>query len=251
MKIAISQPTYLPWIGYFDLMDQVDTFVYLDCVQFEKQSWHHRNRIKTPAGLLWLTVPVQIHGRFGQLIKDVEIRQVDFWQKHLRSVEVHYRRSPYFETYFPPLLRFFEQHESSSLCELNIALLTWMMTALTVQKPTVIASTLQVEGKKSGLLVNICRKLGADEYLSPIGSAEYLLDDMQLFNESGISVRFQHYQHPEYRQLFRPFVPYASALDLLFNEGPGAMDIIRSGRREPWTVAAVTAEKSQSAVVGT
>src|SRR5216684_6490113 len=99
VKVAISQPTYLPWLGYFDLMDQVDVFVLLDDVQFEKQSWQQRNRIKTPVGLQWLTVPVIFKGRFGQLIKDVEIRDPDFWRNHFRAIELNYRRSPFFDHY--------------------------------------------------------------------------------------------------------------------------------------------------------
>src|SRR5579864_5457599 len=102
MKVAISQPTYLPWLGYLDLIDQVDTFVLLDNVQFEKQSWQQRNRIKTPTGLQWLTVPVIFKGRFGQHIQDVEIRE-DFAAKHLRALELNYRRAQYFDQYFPAL----------------------------------------------------------------------------------------------------------------------------------------------------
>jgi hypothetical protein len=91
MKIATSQPTYLPWLGYFDLIDQVYTFVFLDNVRFEKQSWQQRNRIKTPAGLQWLTVPVLFRGRFGQLINEVEIRDIEFSRNHLRAIELNYR----------------------------------------------------------------------------------------------------------------------------------------------------------------
>ena len=103
MKIAISQPTYLPWIGYLDLIDQVETFVLLDNVQFERQSWQHRNRIKTPSGLHWLTVPVLFRGRFGQLINEVEIRDIEFWRNHLRAIELNYRRAPFFADYFDEL----------------------------------------------------------------------------------------------------------------------------------------------------
>ncbi len=100
MRIAISQPSYLPWLGYFDLIDQVDTFVVLDTVQFEKQSWQQRNRIKTSAGLMWLTVPVVFRGLLGQKILEVEVRDAEFWRKHLRGIEVNYRRAPCFEEYF-------------------------------------------------------------------------------------------------------------------------------------------------------
>ena len=103
MKIAISQPTYLPWIGYFDLIDQVDVFVLLDDVQFEKRSWQQRNRIKTPLGLQWLTVPVISRGRREQLINQVEIETPQFSRDHCRAVEHNYRRAQFFEHYFNEL----------------------------------------------------------------------------------------------------------------------------------------------------
>ncbi len=116
MKVAIAQPTYLPWLGYFDLLDQVDKFVLLDTVQFEKQSWQQRNRIKTPTGLMWLTVPVVFRGRLGQRIVDVEIREPEFCRDHLRAVELNYRRAPFFGDYYPAfceLLGTASRHRSS------------------------------------------------------------------------------------------------------------------------------------------
>lgn len=233
MRIAISQPTYLPWLGYFDLIDQVDTFVFLDSVQFEKQSWQHRNRIKTPVGLQWLTVPVMFRGRFGQQIQEVEIRDGGFSKKHLRAIELNYRRAAFFENYFSQISAIFEKYSSgASLVKLNLELIRWGCEALGIQTSLVRSSELNEPGRRSELLVNLCRRLNADTYISPPGSAVYLLDDLALFADAHIEVSFHHYQHPEYRQLFSPFTPYASALDLLFNEGPRAIEIFRSGRRE-------------------
>src|SRR5271167_3263222 len=133
MKIAISQPAYLPWLGYLDLIDQVDTFVLLDNVQFEKQSWQQRNRIKTPAGLQWLTVPVMFRGRFGQLIRDVEIRDAEFWRNHLRAIELNYRRSLFFDRYFEELGSRLKYTPGGLLAELNGRLLEWFMSVLGIQ----------------------------------------------------------------------------------------------------------------------
>jgi hypothetical protein len=235
MKIAISQPTYLPWLGYFDLIHSVDIFVFLDSVQFEKQSWQQRNRIKTPDGLQWLTVPVIFRGRLSQQIKDVQIREPEFWRKHLRTIELNYRRSPYFDMYFSDLSSILKSFDAGSpLLELNIALIVWMMKMFGLRTQLVRSSTLEQGGKKSGLLLNICRLLNARTYFSPLGSANYLLPDMQAFHDYGIDVLFQQYIHPEYSQMFSPFVPYASALDLLFNEGARALEILLSGRRRPY-----------------
>ena len=236
MKIAISQPTYLPWLGFLDLIDQVDTFVLLDNVQFEKQSWQQRNRIKTPTGLLWLTVPVIFRGRLGQKIQEVEIRDADFSRKHLRAIELNYSHAPFFNAHFPALSSILQACTSGmSLIDLNLDLLQWVLKLLGIDTPLIAASSLGREGKRTELLANICEKLGATQYVSPVGSAEYLLREMNVLTDAGVQTVFQNYKHPEYRQLFPPFIPFASALDLILNEGPSSLAIIRSGRGTPFT----------------
>jgi hypothetical protein len=231
MRIAITQPTYLPWLGYFDLIDQVDTFVVLDTVQFEKQSWQQRNRIKTPAGLLWLTVPVAFRGRLEQKILEVEIRDLEFWRKHLRGIEVNYGRALFFEEYFPQVSAILQAcRPGTRLIDLNLRLINWIMALLGVQTSVVLASSLTQEGRRSELLANICRKLGACQYISPLGSAVYLLEEMGCFRDCGVELVFQNYTHPVYRQLFSPFLTHACVLDLLFNEGGRSLEIIRGGR---------------------
>ncbi len=231
MRIAITQPTYLPWLGYFDLIDQVDTFVVLDTVQFEKQSWQQRNRIKTPAGLLWLTVPVVFRGRLEQKILEVEIRDVEFGRKHLRGIEVNYGRAPFFEEYFPQVSAILQICPlGTRLIDLNLRLLNWFMELLGVQTSVVLASSLAQGGKRTELLANICRKLGASQYVSPLGSAVYLLEELACFRDCAVDIVFQNYTHPLYRQLFPPFLTHACVLDLLFNEGGRSLEIIRGGR---------------------
>jgi len=235
VKIAIAQPTYLPWLGYFDLLDQVDKFVLLDTVQFEKKSWQQRNRIKTPTGLLWLTVPVVSRGRLGQRIVDVEIREAEFWHDHLRSVELNYRRAPFFDDYYPALSELLRSASSDlRLAELTIGLLRWLAEALGIKTRIVRSSELAVDGKRTHLLAEICSLSGATTYVSPLGSADYLLNELPILTGRSVNVVFQHYEHPAYRQLFPPFQSHASALDLLFNEGENSLAIIRSGRRTPF-----------------
>jgi len=234
VKIAISQPSYLPWAGFFDLIDQVDQFVLLDDAQFVKQSWHQRNRIKSSAGLQWLTVPVVFRGRLGQSLCDVEIREPDFRQKHLRSLEVNYGRSPYFDRYFPGLSETLTRAaQSGKLVDLNLALIQWLAQELGIHTPMVRSTSLKLEGRRSDHLIAICRHFGATDYISP-RSATYLLQDVSLFTSAGISVWFQNYDHPEYSQRFPPFLPYASVLDLLFNAGPESVTILRGGRGAPF-----------------
>jgi len=248
MKIAILQPAYLPWLGFFDLMDQVETFVLLDNVQFEKRSWQQRNRIKSPTGLLWLTVPVKSRGLFEQRICEVGVGDNQFWRDHLRSIEMNYRRAPFFADYFEECGVVLRSSETGLLVDLTSSLVVWLASKLGVAASVVRASELQESGKRTELLRDLCIKLHASEYRSPLGSAEYLLEDMQLMRDANVTVFFQNYAHPEYRQLFPPFVPYASALDLLFNEGPRSLDVIRSGRREPFLPQQVAAHLAERAV---
>jgi hypothetical protein len=224
MKIAVCQPTYLPWLGYFDLIDQVDIFVLLDNVQFQRQSWQHRNRLKTPSGLHWLTVPVIFRGRFGQLINEVEIRDTEFWRNHLRAIELNYRR----------MKAMIRCSSAALIADLDILLIEWFMDVLGIQTCLLLSSRLEQPGKRMELLANICNSLGGKQYVSPVGSANYLLQEIDVLLDKGIDVVFQHYEHPQYRQVFPPFYPYASILDLIFNEGERALEILRSGRRTPF-----------------
>lgn len=231
MKIAISQPAYLPWLGYFDLIDQVDAFVLLDNVQFEKQSWQHRNRIKTPTGLQWLTVPVAFRGHFGQRIFEVQIREPEFVGTHVKGIELNYRRAPFFERYFSEFAELLRLHCSSRLSVLTQQLIEWFCSVLDIRTKILRASDLDGMGRRSELLISICGLLKADSYLSPLGSAVYLMDDLGAFSTANIQVGFQHYEHPSYRQMFPPFISHASVLDLILNEGPNSLSILRGGRR--------------------
>jgi hypothetical protein len=240
MKIGIMQPTYLPWIGYFDMMDQVDTFVLLDHVQFAKRSWQQRNRIKTPHGLEWLTVPVEVKGKWRQSILDVRVHTAQFAKKHVHTLEIHYGRATHGAAVIRELAGLLLREPPwDRLAELNVALIDWLCRGLGVLTPVVRSSTLSPRGERTEALVSICEQLGGTHYLSALGSAEYLLADLHLFEARGIRVTFQHYVHPTYTQLYPPFVPYASAIDLLCNEGPGALAVVRSGRRPDLSPAEV------------
>lgn len=236
MKIAISQPTYLPWTGYFDLIDQVDLFVLLDNVQFVKQSWQQRNRIRTDKGLQWLTVPIVFRGRHGQLIKDVQIRDLEFARDHSRAIELAYRRARFFSQHFPALKVQLEELREGLLLNLNSGLIRWALEILNIRTPLVQASSLGVDGKRTELLANICGAVGATEYLAPIGSAEYLLAEQDVLRQRGVDISFQNYEHPQYRQVFAPFQPFASVIDLIFNRGDEAAAVMRSGRKGPYSV---------------
>jgi hypothetical protein len=230
MRCVIMQPTYLPWTGYFDLIDQSDVFVLLDTVQFEKQSWQQRNRVKTPQGVVWLTVPVlqDLQNR----ISEVEINNKVVWQrKHWGTLEQSYRRACHFAE-FAPALHTFYAREWASLAELNTALISEMSAWLGLRPNLIRSSELPpIAERREEMIVRICQHFGADEYLSPPGARDYLADDTA-FTEAGIRLRFQTYEHPVYPQLHGDFVPYLSALDLLLNAGGESLHLLRSGRRD-------------------
>jgi len=220
MRVAIMQPTYLPWLGYFDLMARSDVFVFLDHVQFEKESWHNRNRIKSPEGWIWLTVPVLKRGRLHQSIAEVEIVPESRWpQKHLNALRHNYAHAPYRDTYLPALEAAYAVRWQR-LCDLNIALCLHLARCLGVSVTCLRSTELAPKGHKTDLVVDICLRVGAREYLSPAGARCYL--DTDAFERRGLRLLYQDYHHPSYPQLHGPFVSHLSALDALLNCGPEA-----------------------------
>ncbi|MFN3476006.1 MAG: WbqC family protein [Candidatus Methylomirabilales bacterium] len=236
MKVAIHQPQYLPWLGYFDKMDQVDCFVVLDDVQFKKNEWQNRNRIKTASGWQYLTVPV-LH-RFPQRIFEVRINNAVPWpRKHLQALISNYASAPFFDVHRP----FFEEVYTRSwklLLDLNLTILNYLAEALGIRAKLVLASSLRaginpaptekLPGGRTDHLIAICQALGAESYLSGVGGKDYL--DLGRFEEAGIQVLFQAFQCPRYPQRFGPFEPNLSVVDLLFNCGSDSLQILRQGR---------------------
>jgi hypothetical protein len=232
--VAICQPTFLGWCGWFDLADQVDLLILLDDVAFSKQSWQQRNRIRTPAGLSYLTVPVRSAGRLGQRIVDTELADTAFVQKVARTVAQNYTQALHFERYFPEFsVALTRSAASGMLSGLNCGLIEWLIGCLGITTPRVRSSELGVNGKRGAYVAGLCEKVGAARYLSPAGAEAYLLEDRAEFDARSICVGLHEYEHPAYRQCFEPFVPYASVLDLILNEGEASGAIMRSGRRAP------------------
>lgn len=228
MKVAIMQPTYLPWIGYFDLINKVDIFVLFDSVQFEKRSWQQRNRIKGPHGEVMLTVPVITKGRRFQLISVVEINQeLCFFDGHLKSIKHAYSKAPYFEQYFDVIQNNYDQRHSL-LVDLNIDFITLFCRLLGIETKLIRSSSLPVDGKSSELLVNICNNLNAKEYHSPARSYDYIQDG-DIFLKNNIKVKYHQFNHPIYQQRFGSFLSHLSVIDLLFNVGAYSMDVINTG----------------------
>ena len=228
-SIAIMQPTFLPWAGYFGLMDSVDEFVLLDHVQFDKRSWQQRNQIKTANGAQWLTVPVITKGKKEQAICDVQLQadDKDFPTKILKSIEQNYKKAPYYGDYIQSIEEIFLQPHTH-LNMLNTALINYFRQCLGVATPVLLSSDMSVTGAKAALLVDICQKRQANHYLSPPGAQDYIAASND-FEQAGIKVNYFTYEHPEWGQQYGNFIPYMSVIDLLFNVGDKSMTVIRQG----------------------
>jgi hypothetical protein len=234
MKCAIMQPTYLPWAGYFALMGSVDTFIVLDDVEFSRQSWQQRNCIKSQDGAQWLTVPVKVAGNSHQLIRDVEIDARQPWRrKHLNALMLNYAKAAFIRKY-KQWLQDVYQTPWRLLCELNVRLVQDVASFLNVHPVVVRSSELEGTGGRVGRLVSYCRQVGANEYLSPPGSAEYINADNQ-FESAGIRLEYFRYEPAPYTQMHGSFVSHLSALDLLLNEGPASGSVLMAGVRKPYT----------------
>jgi hypothetical protein len=221
------QPTYLPWLGYFELMLNCDRFVYFDDVQFVKKSWQQRNRIKTVTGELMLSVPVLSKGMRDQKINQVHINNQENWQhKHLASIDNNYRKAAYFHQYINGLREIYLRR-FDKLLDLNLALIEFLCHQIGIGTSTVLSSELDPQGDRNERIIDICLKIGADILYDAEGAAEIL--DQAAFERNGITLIFQHYRHPTYHQLHAGFIAYLSTLDLLFNEGDKSKEIIRSG----------------------
>ena len=228
MKVAIHQPHYLPWLGYLAKWAAADVFVVLDTVQYEKNGWQNRNRIKTRAGPGGLTVPV--HASLGTAIKDVRVDQAQPWQRqHLRAIEHAYAAAPHFARFHAELAAFYDR-DWPALAPLALASATWLATAFGVRTPARLASELAVtDTDPTGRLIALCRAVGADTYLAGRDGVVYM--DGSRFAAAGITVRVQAYDHPTYPQMHGAFESNLSALDLLLNAGEEGATVLRRGDR--------------------
>lgn len=224
------QPTYLPWLGYFALIDRADKFVFLDTVQFARRSWQQRNRIKTADGPKWLTVPVLSKGKRDQYISETCIDDSrNFPAAHIRALELNYSKAPFYSEYAPKLFSVMD-NEHEKICDLTIALISHICDEIGINTPLSRSSELDAGGTKTDLLADICGKIGADHYISAPGSKTYI-EESSAFDDAGIMVSYNDYSHPTYDQRFGDFEASMSIVDLLLNVGPESLSVVRQGCR--------------------
>jgi hypothetical protein len=227
--LAVLQPGYLPWLGFFDQMRRADVFVYYDDVQYDKHGWRNRNRIKSPGGPHWLTVPVRLAGLGKPRILDVEIESGAPWaRKHVGTIKQYYSDAPFLDRYAPELEELLHRRWER-LVDVDLALTAKLAEWLGLASCSFRSSELAIDGERSERLLKLCRRFGVTRYLSGNAAASYL--DVELFRRHGIAVEWQNYAHPTYPQLHGEFVPYLSALDLLLNCGEDSGRILDDGSR--------------------
>ena len=224
MIVSVHQPQYMPWLGYFDKIDRADAFVLLDNVQFKKNEWQNRNRIKSPQGAQWLTIPVRY--RFPQLINDVEINDRERWQhKQRQSVLSNYRKAPFW-TMLEPFWEEIFSRPWTMIADLNIFVVQKLVEILGITTPLYIASALGgFPEDPDERLIAIAKHFNADTYLAGSGGHDYM--QLDLYKQAGVNVLFQDYRHPVYNQLFGSFEPYLSVIDLIYNHGTESLNILR------------------------
>jgi hypothetical protein len=227
-RVAIVQSNYIPWKGYFDLINLVDEFILFDDVQYTRRDWRNRNLIKTPTGLQWLTIPVQVKGKYLQRIRDTRVSEDQWARQHWQTLAHHYARAPHFRQYADGIEATYEEASALQyLSAINRLFLERIGAILGIQTRLTDSMSYEIAEGKTERLLHLCRQAAATVYLSGPAARAYL--DEAMFTAAGIEVRFMDYDgYPPYPQLHGPFEHGVTALDLLFNVGPDARRYMKS-----------------------
>lgn len=229
-KVAILQSNYIPWKGYFDMINMVDEFILYDDMQYTRRDWRNRNKIKTPRGLQWLTIPVDSKGKFYQKINETRVMGHDWCKEHLHALSLNYAHAPYFKEYFEQVEDIYHQCEQEEyLSKINYLFLTEICRILGIQTKITWSSDYNLSDGKTERLVNLVKAAGGSEYLSGPAAKDYIVD--QFFEDANIRLTYMDYSgYPAYPQLFGEFEHSVSILDLIFNTGKDAPKYMKSFR---------------------
>ncbi len=230
MICSIHQPQSFPWLGYFAKIMASDKFIFLDNVQYKKNEFQNRNKIKYHETAHWLTIPV--HHKFGQYINEIKINNKTKWKRKVRNtLKTYYAKAPYFRKFFPGVEEIID-HDYDYLYQFNIDFILWVLKKLNVDTQLLVASelidTAQLDQyTPSEKLQKLVNHASCDTYLSGIGGKNYLVEEE--FTKNNLFVHYQQFSHPQYQQLGENFVSHLSVLDLFFNEGDNSRIIIEKG----------------------
>lgn len=225
-RALISQSNYIPWKGYFDAIRLSDIFVLYDDMQFTKRDWRNRNQIKTASGPQWLTIPVEVAGKYHQKINETKISDPKWNVVHWRTISGAYARAPFFREYKPFFEELYMDCRETYLTEINFRFLTAICKFLGIETKIARSSDYDLKGEDpSERLLNLCLDLGVKEYLTGPAARDYL--NVEIFDSKGVAVKWMDYsKYPVYPQLFGEFVHGVSVLDVIFNLGPESRSAI-------------------------
>lgn len=227
-KVAISQSNYIPWKGYFDMINSVDEFIIYDDMQYTKRDWRNRNIIKTPNGLLWLTIPVKIKGKFFQKINETEVENNSWATTHWKSIQMNYSKTPFFSIYAPMIEKLYsDASQETFLSKVNYIFLQGICNILEINTLISQSSQYDIIDGKTERLVSICKQAQASEYISGPAAKDYI--DPKQFEDVHIQLKWMNYQdYAPYPQKFGDFNHGVTILDLLFNVGPEYKKFLKS-----------------------
>lgn len=217
-KVIITQSNYIPWKGYFNAMREATHFVIYDDMQYTKRDWRNRNKLITPEGPKWLSIPIEVKGRYYQKINEAKVNDLNWGIKHWNFIETNYKKSPYFneyKDYFKPIYL----NPPEYLTDINLIFIKKIIELLNIEIKIIKSSEFELKGDKTEKLVNICLELEASEYYTGPAAKNYMNED--LFNKNNIKINYYNYSgYPEYKQQWNDFDHAVSILDMFFNLGP-------------------------------
>ena len=215
--LSLMQPTYIPWLGYFNLIKNSDEFVIYTTTQLNKRSWQTRNRIKSPNGILMLSIPIKKTLKRDEIIiKDTQVENNFNWQeKHLKSIKQSYSKSPFFDNIYPLIQNVLNQ-KSNYLIDYTVPLILMFIDHLNIESKIIFSDEIQYGGKKDEALVSICKERKAETYLSVTGAKDYILAGENIFTNNKIQLKWNEFIHPKYEQPFGTFESHLSIIDALF-----------------------------------
>jgi hypothetical protein len=227
-KIIITQSNYIPWKGYFDGINMVDEFIIYDNMQYTKRDWRNRNLIKTKNGLKWLSVPVEVKGRFFQKINETKVSEKNWAQSHWSTINQNYAKAPYFKLYKDLFERLYKECANEEyLSKINYIFLKGICDLLEIKTQISWSSDFILSEGKTERLVDLCKQVGATDYYSGPAAKDYMDED--LFGKENINIHYLDYSgYPEYKQQTKPFEHRVTILDLLFNTGKDAKKYMKS-----------------------
>ncbi|MEO8761763.1 MAG: WbqC family protein [Bacteroidia bacterium] len=226
-KVLITQSNYIPWKGYFDNINAVDEFVVYDDMQYTKRDWRNRNQIKTPQGLLWLTVPVEVKGKFFQKINETQVFDKQWGEKHWKTIVANYSKTQYFKQYKDVFESIYKDETLNTITSINISFIKAINSILNIKTKVIDSREFDLVEGKTERLIDICKKCRATSYFTGPAAKDYM--DEQLFLNENIDIYYFDYSgYPEYPQLFGEFSHYVSVLDLIFNVGDNAKNYMKT-----------------------